>query len=165
MNIELKNDLLNLPSLQQQVDTIVFDYIDTKPNWSKAFEQLDELLQKMAVTFNNYVERNEGELPKSSTYWVLFMDIASKLLYFTGLAHSNLINEKDEEAKAHIVNMYKLSAVCLPNPIREENEEVLSEIQKSIAYISAQEPVAELSTACSTDECIRKFETFAKSYK
>ena len=132
MNIELKNDLLNLPSLQLKMDRIVFDHIDTLPNWSKAYGMLDELLQKMVISFNTAVDKKNGELPKGSTYWVLFMDIAAKLLYFTGLAHSHLIDEQDEEVKQHLVNLYYTSVACLPNAQIEENEELLNEIKKSI---------------------------------
>ncbi len=166
MNFELKNGLLNLPSLQLKMDNIVFDHIDTKPNWSKAYEQLDEILQKMAVNFNISKEQKEGALPKASTYWVPFMDITAKLLYFTGLAHSHLIDAGDEETKAHIVNLYRLSTACLPNAQIEENEEFLTEVKKSIVAIAPQtEQPVEITTSNSVDECIAKFETFANTYK
>lgn len=166
MNLELKNDLLNLPSLQSKMDNIVFDHIDTKPNWSKAYEQLDEILQKMTLSFNASVERKDGILPKASTYWVPFMDIVAKLLYFTGLAHSNLIDAGDKVAKAHIVNLYKMSTACLPNAQIEENEEFLSEVKKSIVVIAPQteQPIA-ITTSKTVDECIFQFNEFAKTYK
>lgn len=166
MNFELKNDLLNLPNIELKMDHIVFDHIDTKPNWSKAYEMLDELLQKMAVGFNASVDRKDGALPKASTYWVPFMNIASKLLYFTGLAHSNLIDAEDEDAKTHIVKLYQMSVACLPNAQVEENEEFLTEVKKSIIAIAPQtkQPV-EISTSSTVDECIAKFETFSKTYK
>ena len=166
MNIELKNDLLNLPNLQLKMDQVVFEYIDTKPNWSKAYELLDELLQRMAVAFNADMEKNEGALPKGSTYWVLFMDIAAKLLYFTGLAHSHLIDQQDEDAMAHIVSLYEISAACLPNAKIEENEEFITELKKSIVDIApfTKKPV-ELKKATSINDCIARFEAFAKTYK
>lgn len=163
MTIEMKNDLLNLPSLQLKMDTIVFENIDTKPNWSKAFEQLDELLHKVANNFNDYVAKNNGELPSSTTYWTLYMDIASKLVYFTGLAHANLIAEDDMEARAHVIKLYELSASCIPNAHIESNEELLSEIQKSIHRLNDEE--VKLTVADNVEQCIRAFKQFAESYE
>ncbi|WP_274307381.1 GTPase [Solibacillus daqui] len=161
MNIELKNDLLNLPQLQSQVDTIVFDYIDSKPNWSKAYEQLNTLLQKCAQNFNGYIARNNGALPKASTYWVLYMDIVAKLLYFTGLAKSHLIAIEDQEATAQIIELYKTSASCLPNASLEDNEEFISEVQKSLDKLAGRK--LELLTSEKTDTCIEKFYALSKT--
>ncbi|MEG0472711.1 MAG: GTPase, partial [Solibacillus sp.] len=136
MNIEMKNELLNLPSLKFTIDEIVFDNIDTKPNWSKAYAMLDDILQKMATNFNASIRRNNGEIPKSSTYWVLYMDVAAKLIYFTGLSHAHLIDDHDIEAKMHIVKLYQKSAACLPNASLESNEEFVEELIKSIESIS-----------------------------
>ena len=164
MTIEMKNDLLNLPSLQLKMDNIVFDNIDTKPNWSKAYELLDELLQKVAFNFNNYIAKNNGEIPPSTTYWTLYMDITSKLLYFTGLAHSNLIAEDDADARAHIIELYHISAGCIPNALLENNEELISEIKKSIQQLNGQQKV-ELQVAENLENCMERFYTFTKSYE
>lgn len=163
MTIEMKNDLLNLPSLQLKMDTIVFENIDTKPNWSKAFEQLDELLHRVANNFNDYLSKNDGELPSNTTYWTLYMDIASKLLYFTGLAHANLTAEDDVDARAHVVKLYELSASCIPNAHTENNEELLQEIQKSVHQLSGEE--VKLTVADNMEQCIKAFKQFADSYK
>src|SRR5690606_39723110 len=152
-SIEMKNDLLNLPSLQLKMDRIVFENIDTKPNWSKAFEQLDELLHKVANNFNDYVAKNICEVPSSTTYWTLYMDIASKLVYFTGLAHANLIAEDDADARAHVIKLYELSASCIPNAHTESNEELLSEIQKSIYQLNDEE--VKLTVADNVEQCIK----------
>ena len=163
MNIELKNDLLNLPKLQLQVDTIVFDSIDSKPNWSKAYEQLDGLLQKVAQNFNDYITSNEGVMPKASTYWTLYMDIAAKILYFTGLAQSHLIDEKDPEAKAHILKRYKICISCLPNASLEDNEEFIYEVKKSMEQLTGQS--IEITLSEKTSICFEKFYAFSKSYE
>lgn len=162
-NIELKNDLLNLPQLQLQVDTIVFDYIDSTQNWSKAYAQLEDLLQKVVQNFNGYIARNEGELPKASTYWILFMDIAAKLLYFTGLAKFHLIDAGDQEASVQVFELYKASAGCLPNALLEENEEFLSEIQKSMEQLTNQP--TEIVTSEKTVTCIETFYALSKTFK
>lgn len=161
MNIELKNDLLNLPKLQLQIDTIVFDYIDSKPNWSKAYEQLDALLHKVAHNFNGYITRNEGAMPKASTYWTIYMDVVSKLLYFTSLAQSHLITEQDQQAKAQIIERYKISASCLPNPTIEENEEFIDEVKKSLQQLTGQDVV--LATSNKTELCFESFYSYTKS--
>ena len=162
-NIELKNDLLNLPQLQLQVDTIVFDSIDSTQNWSKAYAQLEDLLQKVVHNFNGYVARNEGVLPKASTYWILYMDIAAKLVYFTGLAKFHLIDAGDQEASAQIYELFKTSAGCLPNASLEENEEFLSEIQKSMEQLTGQ--AVELVTTGESNTCFETFYTLSKTYK
>lgn len=162
-NIELKNDLLNLPKLQLQVDNIVFDNIDTKPNWSKAYERLHALLQKVSSNFNTYIAGNDEAMPKASTYWTLFMDIAAKLAYFTGLAHSHLIAENDAEAKAGIIELYQISACCLPNATLEDNEEFISEVQKSYEQLTGKPLQVEATK--NTITCFEKFYTFTKSYK
>lgn len=163
MTIEMKNELLNLPSLQLKMDTIVFENIDTKPNWSEAFEQLDELLHKVANNFNDYIAKNNGELPSGTTYWTLYMDIASKLLYFTGLAHANLVAEDDVDARIHVIKLYELSASCIPNAHIENNEELLSEIQKSIHQLNDEE--VKLTVADNVEQCIEAFKQFAESYE
>lgn len=165
MDIELKNDLLNLPNLELKMDRIVFEHIDTLPNWSKAYEMLDELLQRMAISFNTAVDKKEGVLPRASTYWVLYMNIAAKLLYFTGLAHSHLIDKQDEDAKEQLVNLYYTSAACLPNAHLEDNEELLHEIKKSIEALAIKKQQLKFKTSKSIDDCILCFETFAKTYR
>lgn len=166
MNIEVKNELLNLPSLKFKIDEIVFDHIDTKPNWSKAYSMLDEILQKVANNYNASIRRNNGEMPKSSTYWVLYMDIAAKLIYFTGLSHAHLIDEQDDEAKSHIVKLYQKSAACLPNATLENNEEFLEELQKSIEEITPHNDVTtEITTNHSIEECLAEFYALTKTYE
>ncbi|MEG0385230.1 MAG: GTPase [Solibacillus sp.] len=166
MNIEVKNELLNLPSLKFKVDEIVFDHIDTKPNWSKAYSMLDEVLQKMANNYNASIRRNNGEIPKGSTYWVLYMDIAAKLIYFTGLSHAHVIDEHDVEAKMHIVKLYQKSAACLPNASLEINEEFVEELIKSIEVISPQSDVpTEITTNHSIEECLAEFYALTKTYE
>lgn len=164
MSIKMKNELLNLPTLQSKMDNIVFDYIDSKPNWSKAYELLDALLHKVADNFNSFVAKNDGEMPTPSTYWMLYIDIASKLIYFTSLAHSNLIAEDDEDARAHIVQLYEIGASCIPNALLETNEELILEIKKSIRDINGNKQV-ELQLAGNAAECINSFYSFTKSYQ
>lgn len=164
MTIEMKNELLNLPTLQSKMDNIVFDYIDSKPNWSKAYELLDALLHKVANNFNSFVAKNDGEMPTPSTYWMLYIDIASKLIYFTSLAHSNLITEEDADARAHIVQLYEIGASCIPNALLETNEELILEIKKSISDLNGQQHV-ELQLAENSAQCINSFYNFTKSYE
>lgn len=166
MNFELKNNLLNLPNLQLTMDHIVFDHIDTSPNWSKAYEMLDELLQKMVINFNVTIDEKKGDLPKASTYWILYMDIAAKLLYFTGLAQSHLIDEQDIESKKNLLKQFYTSFACLPNVSDEENEELLNEIQKSIDALAVKtnQPI-ESKISKSFDECVLQFKNFANTYR
>ena len=81
MTISISNNVLNLADLQQQMDEAIFDYIDSKPNWDKAYILLDEMLEQTTKYFLTVVE-SKGNLPKSTTYWILFMELNAKLIYF-----------------------------------------------------------------------------------
>ncbi|MEK4230107.1 GTPase [Solibacillus sp. FSL H8-0538] len=167
MNIQVTNKMLNLASLQSKMDETVFDYVDTTKNWQKAYSILDDLLHQMVNFFNQYVEKNAGELPKSNPYWVLFMDIASRLVYFNGLTHAQLIDLQDEGAKNHIVNLYKKSATCLPNAKLEQNEQFLQELTVSLQEIAPEEDRATMnvSLGCTMKECMESFYSLCKTYE
>ena len=84
-------------------------------------------------------------------------------LLITGLAHANLIAEDDVEARAHVIKLYELSASCIPNAHIESNEELLSEIQKSIHQLNDEE--VKLTVADNVEQCIKAFKQFAESYE
>lgn len=163
MSIKITNDLLNLGTVQNVMNQTVFDYVDTTQKNEKAYGILDNLLHQVVNYFNSQLENNNGEIPKRSTYWPLFMDIAAKLIYFNGLTHARLIDPSDKEASLHVVEMYKIAIRCLPNPKTEENGEFLEEIQKS-AELLLGEPIT-LEPSNTLDECLAQFKQLAHTYK
>lgn len=163
MNIKISNDLMNLGTLQNIMNQTVFDYVDTTQKSAKAYAILDDLLHQVVNYFNEQVERNNGEIPKSLNYWPLFMDVTSKLIYFNGLTHVQLIDKDDVDARKHIIGMYEISARCLPNATTGENAEFLEEIQKSLQQISEQHPA--LETSKTVEECLNVFYKLAQTYK
>lgn len=163
MSIKITNEILNVGTLQHVMNQTVFDYVDTSQKSEKAYEILDDLLHQAVNYFNEQLEKYDGELPKRSTYWPLFMDVTSKLVYFNGLTHAQLIDSTDEDARLHIVEMYKISARCLPNVKSEENGEFLEEIAKSTALLLGESVT--LETSSTLEECLAQFKQLAHTYK
>src|SRR5690554_4918576 len=102
-NIQVNNNILNLVQLQEELDGILFDYIDTSQKWNQAFERLEELLRQTISYFTSYV-RNEGKVPEGNVFWALYMDIVAKIIYYKTLSYMNLesnsVEKKDEIIKA-----------------------------------------------------------------
>ena len=163
-NVAPNSNLLNLLSIQNKMEQTVFDYVDTTTNMQKAFTTLDELLHQMVNNFNATVESMEGQLPQSSTYWVLFMDIAARLVYFNGLTSAELINQNDSDAKEHTLNLYKLSAKCMPNPNEENSEQFIEEVIVGIQQLEGVNDESTLLTSSSMNECLEAFYQLSKTY-
>lgn len=163
MSIKITNEMLNVGKIQNVMNQTVFDYVDTTQKSEKAYEILDDLLHQAVNYFNDQLEKNNGELPKRSTYWPLFMDVTSKLIYFNGLTHAQLIDKADNEACKHIVEMYKIAARCLPNTTTEENSDFLEEIQNS-ANLLLGESVT-LETSSTLEACLAEFKELSQTYK
>ena len=156
------NNLLNLADLQQQMDEAIFDYIDSKPNWNKAYILLDEMLEQTTKFFLTVVE-TKGELPKSTTYWVLFMELNAKLIYFTTLALKNRTQKSNGITNELLANRIEIAAKCLTNIHTEENEQFLQEIKASFSEVSNREDYEGLNER-NVDFCIEQFYEFAKAY-
>lgn len=163
MTIKITNELLNVGTVQNVMNQTVFDYVDTTQKSAKAYEILDDLLHQVVNYFNDQLDKNNGELPKRSTYWPLFMDVAAKLVYFNGLTHAQLIDSNDKEASMHIVEMYQIAARCLPNPTTEENVEFLEEIQQSATVLLGETVTFE--TSSTLEDCLTQFKQLAQTYK
>lgn len=165
MGIQKTNNILNLAGLQEKLDSTVFDYVDTTQNWGKAKESLQDLLEQVVHYFANYTKDNSG-LPKSSPYWVLFMDLASRLVYFNALVDENLVDPQNDVAKANIMQAYRAAANCLPNNHFEENAEFFNEIQKSYNAFdekNAEQPIEK--GVHSLHDCLNAFYQFTLTYK
>ena len=136
MNIQVKNNILNLAELQEKLNRVVFDYVDTTQKWEKAQENLQQLQSQMVVYFEQYISRNEGNLPSSNPYWVLFLDLASRLVYFNNLVKQDLMSHLDEATRNEIADAYEMAAKIYPYKQSEESDEYLEEIEKSFQLIT-----------------------------
>ncbi|MGE7666588.1 GTPase [Ureibacillus composti] len=130
LTIEIKNNLLNVSQLQEKMDEVIFDNIDTSHNWKKAYHDLDVLFNQLVAYYKNYVEQNDGKLPKSNLYWALFMDVAARLMYFRALSKKNLVNLNDLSEKEIVLFLLKNAVNCLSN-VQKRNKELLEEISQT----------------------------------
>ena len=162
MTLTISNNVLNLADLQQRMDEIIFDYIDSKPNWDKAYLLLDEMLEQTTKYFLNIVDSKNG-LPKPTTYWILFMELNAKLVYFSTLALKNLTQKSKGITDELIASRFEIAAKCLTNIHTEENELFLQEIKASFDEVSSRQDYEGLNDR-HVESCIEQFYEFAKEY-
>lgn len=135
MSIQIAGNFLNVVQLQERMDDTVFNYIDTTQKWEKAYASLDDLLNQAVTFFKDYVVRSNGELPKSNTYWNLFIGITSKLIYFSSISYYHLNNKQQHDVKKQVLRSLTYAANCLPEVRNELNHEFLKEISQSYEEI------------------------------
>ena len=162
MKIQVKNNILNLAELQEKLNRVVFDYVDTTQKWEKAQENLQDLQSQMVVYFEQYVSRNDGALPSGNPYWVLFLDLASRLVYFNSLVKQNLVSDLDEATRNEIANAYEMAANIFPYKQSEENDEFLEEIEKSLQQITSNTRLVDKSSY-PLSQCIENFHDYIKT--
>ena len=161
MEVSISNNVLNIATLQQKMETVVFDHIDSTQNWPVAYKKLDELFKQTVNYFNQYVANNGRQLPKTNTYWTLYLNIASQLVYFTALAKSNVEAGQYSEVKENIAKAYKVALDCLPASNSEENEQFLEEVIKSYTALTGEAIAVEPRK---TEQCIAAFSEFTKKW-
>ena len=154
--------MLNLAELQQRMDEAIFDYIDSKPNWDKAYILLDEMLEQTTKYFLHIVDL-KNRLPKSTTYWVLFMELNAKLIYFTTLALKNRTQKSNGITNELIANRFEIAAKCLTNIHTDENVLFLQEIKASFDEVSSRQDYEGLNDR-QIESCIEQFYESAKAY-
>lgn len=125
--------LLNLAKLQSELDTIVFENIDTGRNWEKAKTYLLELQKQCETFYDSYLNSKDGQLPKGNSYWALFMDLTSKVMYFTAFVQQQL--KQDVQS---LPAKYKAAASYLPNCEHESSIEFYEEICASYESVAAE---------------------------
>ncbi|MFF5996890.1 hypothetical protein AAGS61_19440 [Lysinibacillus sp. KU-BSD001] len=162
MSIQVTNKILNLADLQEKLDRTVFDYVDTTQNWRKAQENLHMLYAQVREYFEVHVDSNGGAIPNSNPYWVLFMDISARLVYFNGLAKQHIVSDLDEATRSDIARAYAVAAKILPNKQFEENEELFEEINKSLQQISNGNYAVE-KVSYPLTECLQNFYDYIKT--
>ncbi len=156
MSTRVKSHVLDLEELQEQLNHTVFDHIDTAQNWEKAQDRLQPLYSQAVAYLKENVEENNGAMPKENSHWMLFMHIASRLVYFDTLIKHNMIAPADEASRNRMAEGYITAAKTLPNRQTEYNEEYFSEINKSLEQLTAGEVTVE-NTAAPLSECLQTF--------
>jgi hypothetical protein len=162
MNYINSNGLLNLAAMNERTDEIVFDYIDTKPNWEKAYTNLDALLEESVKFFLDYVKQT-GELPKAKTYWSLFLDLNTKLIYFSTLALSKNELKSKGISESVLANRFQFAINSLTNVHTEEGEQFLQEMIEGATAVSSGNPII-YDEALGIEERMARFYEFCKEY-
>ncbi|CAM5195404.1 Dimeric dUTPase (All-alpha-NTP-PPase superfamily) OS=Ureibacillus acetophenoni OX=614649 GN=SAMN05877842_102309 PE=4 SV=1 [Ureibacillus acetophenoni] len=139
--IEVKNGLINVAQLQEKVDEIIFDYIDTSKNWAKAHKGLNNLYQQTVRFFVDYVDNQNGSIPKGNVYWTLFAEIVARITYFKTLAERHLKDLQTDVDVENIIKGYSAAANCLPNVKVIKEHDLLDEISESFEEIHLQDGV------------------------
>ena len=135
--LEIKNNLLNVAQLQEKVDEIIFDHIDTSQNWGKAFKGLNNLFQQTVQFYVKYIDENG--IPNTKVYWSLYLDVVGRLVYFKTLAERHLTDIQNDKDVDHIIDGYKVAAKCLPHDNVNNEHELLDEISESFEGIQLLE--------------------------
>jgi len=113
-----KGDLLDVMHLQETIDQVVFDYLDTSVRHEIAHEQLVALFSEVQTYFTNYITKNNGAIPQPSTYWHMFVSCVSQLSYF--LSITTFTTAQQAQALAYA----QLAVTTLPK-IKSEDDELL----------------------------------------
>lgn len=160
MQIQVTNNMLNIGILQEKLDRIVFESIDTTQNWEKALTGLEQLHTQVVDYFREIGSRSEEVLPKTNTYWLLFLNSAAKVVYFYHVAKQHITTAIDETMKQQLIANFIAASCILPNNLAEDNEELMNEIEKSIQQL---DPTVTLSrTANQLTDCLKAFEKYTE---
>lgn len=165
--IQVSDNILNLAQLQDKMDGIVFDHLDTTQNWQRAYDDLDALLLQAIAYYKAQVKEANGNIPKGTVYWNLFMDIVSKIIYFRTFALKNLVDLNNASEKETVLFNLKVAANCLPN-IQKGNKDFLQEIAQfyeEIELFEGEEGAFEqfyFEQNNSIDDCLKNFDTRIK---
>lgn len=127
MKMQVKREHLDIMELQEKMDRIVFDYIDTSNNYRKAMRDLNQLYTQVTSFYKDYMDEYTDEIPPSNTYWFLFIDCSAKLCYFLAASIYYASNELQETPET-VEKLLETAARILPNIDQEDNEAFLTAI-------------------------------------
>lgn len=156
------NNVFNIALLQNKLDEIIFDYIDSKPNWEKASKYLEEMLEESSSYFVNYVKEKE-EVPSATTFWVIFTSLHAKLIYFSTLALKNCEQKSLGITDEVLAKRFEVAASCMTDHHADDAEQFWAEMEASYKEVSndgSLQPYKNLSL----DERIMKLYAFCANY-
>lgn len=165
MEIQVIREHLDIVKLQEKMNSIVFDYIDTSNNYIKAMRELKPLYMQVTIFYKELIDSRAGELPSTNTYWHLFIDCSARLCYFLALSTYYASNEL-QEIPEKVETLLDIAARALPNIEQDENEEFLIAIFALYAKIVRDESkVATLREVVFTEKgavkkCLQQFKQF-----
>lgn len=165
MEIQVIRDHLDIVKLQEKMDSIVFDYLDTSNNYMKAMRELKPLYTQVTTFFKEYVDGRAGELPSTNTYWHLFLDNSAKLCYFLAMAIYYSSNEL-QKTPEKVERLLEIAARSLPSIEQEENEEFLTAILSMYTEVIGDDAKSALLREDvllqkgNTINCLEKFKQF-----
>ncbi|KGR74465.1 hypothetical protein [Ureibacillus sinduriensis] len=126
---------VNLLQLKEQLDEIVFNYIDTNQKWDIAYSKLDSLLKKVLGYYESYMKAN-GDNPKENTTANLLLNMSYKLIFFHTVSYYRLKETNQEAVKVRVLELLSLAANCIPDVQKENHAEYLEEIAEVYSEIS-----------------------------
>lgn len=125
----------NLLQLQNDLSEIVFDYIDTSQKWDIAYQKLDELLNKTIGHFQSSEQKEEIKSLTENTFWFLFLNNVSRLIYFHTLAYKEMKAKTSEFSKETVLSLVQHAVKCLPNTKHEENKQFIEEVKVTVKQL------------------------------
>lgn len=123
---------INILQFQNDLNEIIFDYIDTSQKWDKAYLKLDELLNKTLGHFQSYEQKEEMKSISEDTFWFLFLNNFSRLIYFHTLAYKETKAKSSELSKEMILSLFHYAVKCLPNTKHENNKQFIEEVKRTV---------------------------------
>ncbi|MGE7912814.1 hypothetical protein [Lysinibacillus xylanilyticus] len=165
MEIQVIRDHLDIVKLQEKMNNIVFDYLDTSNNYPKAMRELNPLYTQVTTFYKNYVDERAGEIPSANTYWHLFIDCCAKLCYFLAAStyySSNALQKTPEKVE----QLLTVAAFSLPSIEQEENEQLLLAIFTLYSeVVEDEEKTASLRNVVleqkgAVKQCLQQFKLF-----
>lgn len=158
---------INLIQLQNDVSDIVFNYIDTSQNWEKAYSYLDELLNTTVNHFQNSNSKGQMDSFISNTYWVLFLNIMSRLIYFHTISYKEMKKNSSELSKENVLSLICYAAKCLPNTKNEDNQQFFEEMKQTVEQLGGSveefEKIAQKNNEDPTS-CFAAFKEYCELY-
>ena len=165
MEIQVIRDHLDIVKLQEKMNDIVFDYLDTSNNYPKAVRELNPLYTQVITFYKEYLDNRAGELPSANTYWHLYIDCCAKLCYFLAASTYYSSNEL-QKTPEKVEQLLTVAAYSLPSIDQEDNEQLLSAIFELYReVVGNEEQTASLRNAVleqkgAVKQCLQQFKAF-----
>lgn len=163
-----KYNKINILKLQNDLNEIVFNYIDSSQKWDKAYSALDELMSTTIGHFQSSVKKDQINTLPANTYWVLFLNNVSRLIYFHTIAYKEAKANSSELSKETVLSLIQHAVKCLPNTKHEENQQFLEEIKQTVEQLGGSvEEIDKIAQKNNDDprSCLTAFSEYCELYK